>query len=139
MRICFAVFLPRRPHETYTQYTRSTLVIYLTEILHKIRHITPLKETELTHKDATTKEKFPEASPKGPGLQHFRAIAGQRINRTLGLHGLASRPHKLENLRPLLRKNAITKKKKPLTPLPLTPYAFNCALDPRAPPHPHHR
>ncbi len=95
--------------------------MYFTEILHSIIHITPPKETKPTHKDATTREKFPEESPKGPWLQHFKALAGRRINRTLGLPNLASRPHKPENLRPLRGKNNGTKKKKKIDSPTLDP------------------
>ena len=42
-------------------------MIYFTGILHSNKHITPTKETKLRHIDAITREKLPEASPKGPG------------------------------------------------------------------------
>ncbi len=60
-----------------------------------------LKETQtnFTLTNANTREKLPEASPKGPGPTHFRALAGQRskhTERTLVLQGLASRSTHLE-------------------------------------------
>jgi hypothetical protein len=95
-----AVIPPRISHEPYPQSTRKTTVIYFTEILHNGRAITPTTEIELPHTDANTREKLPAASPKGPGLQHFRALAEERSSRSLDIHGLASRPPKPKNKTP---------------------------------------
>ena len=46
-------------------------------------------------------EKIPEVLPKGPELERFKALNGQRNIRTLSTHGLASRPQGLENIKPL--------------------------------------
>ena len=90
--IYFAISSPRTPHETHIQFTRTTSVIYHTEMLHRVSHITPPKQTDLTFTYAITREELPEASPNGPALEHFDALAGQRNRRTLGIHGLAARP-----------------------------------------------
>jgi hypothetical protein len=52
-------------------------VIYFTKTQHNGIQITPVAVTKLTFTNATTREKFPEASPKGPGPMHIRALAGQ--------------------------------------------------------------
>ncbi len=66
------------------------------------------KRGDLTLTYAITTEEFLEASPKGSGLEHFRALDEHRMKRTLGKKGLASRPLRLENFRPLLGKNTKT-------------------------------
>ena len=58
---------------------------------------------KLTFIDASTREKLPEASPKGSGSKHFKALAGQRsrnTKRVLVTQGLASGPPKPENKTP---------------------------------------
>jgi hypothetical protein len=46
--------------------------------------------------DANTREKLPEASPKGPSSMHIKALAGKQLLCTLGTQVLASRPPKLD-------------------------------------------
>ena len=43
---------------------------------HNGAHITPVIVIKMTFRDANTREKFPEASPKGPGSKYSRALAG---------------------------------------------------------------
>jgi hypothetical protein len=62
------------------------------------------------------------------------ALAGQRIKRTLGIHGLASRPPRLEILRSLLGKNIKTIRQKPLTLRSLTLLHLNPHPNPEHPP-----
>ena len=90
------VFLHRTHNETHSQPQRNTPVIYLTPATHSINYTQQISDSETTHTDAATREKLPEASPKGPGSKHFMALAGQRILRTLGTQGFASRPPKLD-------------------------------------------
>ena len=91
---------PRTPHESQTEFKRTPPVIYFTKTQHNGIHITPATVTKLTFTYATTRGKFPEASPKGPRPMHFRALAGQLLKRTLGTRGLASRLTKPENNNP---------------------------------------
>ena len=86
-----AVPTTRTPHEPQIQSTRITSVIYFTKAQHDGAHITPANAIKMKFTDATTRENFPEASPKGPGSKHFMALAEQRPFRTLGTQGLASR------------------------------------------------
>jgi len=67
----------------------------------------------MTFADANTWEKFPEASHKGPGPMHFRALAGQRPLRTLGTHGLAFPPPKPANKKPQTKQKQQTYKAQP--------------------------
>ncbi len=67
----------------------------------------------------TQGKKLPEASPKGPGSKHFRALAGHcsRITkRTLATQGLASRTPLPEQKTPQPEKN--TSEIQQITPLP---------------------
>ena len=89
------VFSHRTHNETHSQTQRKTPVIYFTTATHSVSNIQQENRTVPTFTDATTREKLPEASPKGPGPMHFRALAGQRLKqtqRTLAPQGLASRP-----------------------------------------------
>ena len=105
----------RTPHEQQTQSTRTPPVIYFSKHQYNGAHITPTAVIQKTFTDANTRKKFPEASPKGPGLKHFMALAGQRTSRTLGIQGLASRPPKSNNKTPP-KKNKTTESHK-LTPI----------------------
>ena len=94
-----AVFSQRTPHESHSHTTRIHPVIYLTPATHYVKRTTLTTATELTSIDASSRGKLPEASPKGPGPTHIRALAGQRSNhkeRTLVPQGLASRSPRLE-------------------------------------------
>ncbi len=98
-----AVFSQRTPNETHSHTTRIHPVIYFTPATHCINCTQLASTAETTTTDATTREKLPEASPKGPGPTHIRALAGQRskhMERTLVTQGLASRSTKLENKQP---------------------------------------
>jgi hypothetical protein len=53
-------------------------VNYLTTESHNVSHKQLETTSELTFIDATTREKLPEASLKGPGPTQLRALAGQR-------------------------------------------------------------
>ncbi len=53
-------------------------MIYLTNYSHSTKYKQSEIATEIAITDATTREKLPEASPKGPGKTHLRALAGQR-------------------------------------------------------------
>jgi len=95
---CVSLFIPRTTHELHIHTIRSHPVIYYTEIMHHDSHKTPRSETNSTLTNVNTREELLEASPKGPRLEHFKALAGPRNRRTLGIHGLVSRPFRLENL-----------------------------------------
>ncbi len=87
------VFLHRPHNENHSQTQRKQTVIYLTTATHNASSIQKETHIKLTVADATTREKLPEASPKGPGPTHFRTLAGQRSNlteRTLGIRGRQS-------------------------------------------------
>ena len=93
------VFSQRTPNETHSYTTRKHPVISFTPTTHSINYTQLVSAAVITVTDATTREKLPEASPKGPGSMHFRALAGQRpknIRRTLVTQGLASRSPKPE-------------------------------------------
>ena len=75
-------------------------VIYLTIVKHSDNHKMLAIETKQTFTDASTREKLPEASPKGPGSTHLRVLVGQRSQRALSTQGLASRPPKLDKQQP---------------------------------------
>ena len=94
------LFSHRTHNETHSQTQRNTPVIYLTTATHSVSNIQQENQTEFTFTDANTRDKLPEASPKGPGPTHLRALAGQRsknIMRTLVTQGLASRSPKPDN------------------------------------------
>jgi len=113
--IIYAVHTPRTPHEQQTQSTRTPSVIYFTNTQHDGAHIMPTTVSKMTFTDANTRENFPEASPKGPGLQYFMALAGQRTPRTLGIQGQASRPPKPKHKTPQTNdKTSETRKIAPL-------------------------
>ena len=97
------VFLHRTQNETHSHTQRNTPVIYFTNAAHSASSIQLKNQTAYTFTDANTRDKLPEASPKGPGPTHFRALAGQRRKttmRTLVTQGLASRSPKPENKQP---------------------------------------
>ncbi len=94
------IFLHRTHNETHSQTQRNPPVIYLTTATHNASSIHKETHTTFTFTDATTREKLPEASPKGPGPTHLRALAGQRtknIKRTLVTQGLATSSPKPKN------------------------------------------
>ena len=94
------VFLHRTHNETHSHTQRNTPVIYLTTATHSVSSLQQENQTEFTFTYANTRDKLPEASPKGPGPTHLRALAGQRkinIKRTLVTQGLASRSPKPDN------------------------------------------
>ena len=68
----------RTTHELHAQSPRTTHVIYPTKNLHGANHITAAEAIKQTFTDANTREKLPEASPKGPGPTHLKALAGRR-------------------------------------------------------------
>ncbi len=110
-----AVFTYRISNEINSQTDRKLPVIYFTKDSHIVSHIQLDTTTEHTLTDANTRDKLPEASPNGPGSKHFKALAGQRILRTLGTQGLASRPPKLDKNKMNPKQKHTTKKshKKP--------------------------
>ena len=95
------VFLHRTHNETHSQTQRNPPVIYFTKAAHSASSIHLKNQPEHTFIDANTRDKLPEASPKGPGPTHFRALAGQRLKNnthTLVPQGLASRsPNRKKN------------------------------------------
>ena len=102
-------------------FTHSTKTIYFTTTTHNVNRTQLVSATETTSTDATTREKLPEASPKGPGPTHLMALAGQRSNhteRTLVLQGLASRSPKPETKQPSPEKTTSYNQQTPLPPLP---------------------
>ncbi len=110
-----AVFTQRTSYETHSNTTRIHPVIYFTTATHSINSAQLFSAAEKTYTDATTREKFPEASPKGPGPTHIRALAGQRSQhkeRTLVTQGLASRSTKVENKQPSPENNAFYNQQK---------------------------
>ncbi len=116
-----AVFLLRTRNVILSQITRKQPVIYPTNDSHNVSRKQLETAAELTFTDATTREKLPEVSPKGPGSTHLRALAGQRSNiteRTLVTQGLASRSLKSENKQPSTENT--TSDKQQLTTPPLS-------------------
>ena len=89
-------------------------------VKHSDNHKMPAIETKQTSTDATTRDKLPEASPKEPGSTHFRALAGQRSQRTLNTQGLASRPPKLEKQQLKPAKKTLSKEHSITHPRPFT-------------------
>ena len=108
--ILCTVFVHRTHNETHSHTQRNTPVIYFTNAAHSVSSIQLKNQTEYTFTDANTRDNLPEASPKGPGPTHFRALAGQRINntkRTLATQGLATRSPNRKN-------NQTSPEKKPI-------------------------
>ena len=98
-----AAFLHRTHNVIHPQTTRIQTVVFRTTESHSVNHKQLETAAKLTFRDATTREKLPEASTKGPGTTHLRALAGQRSNkpkRTLVTQGLASRSPKQEKHNP---------------------------------------
>ena len=81
----WSISTPNTSRNTFTIHTNDTRDLFHGNIAPRQTHNFTNKISDLTLKDAITKEKFPEASPKEPALEHFRALAGQRIKRTLGI------------------------------------------------------
>ncbi len=102
-RFC-ALFTHRTQNETYSQTTRIQHVIFFTSALHSDSRINKTTYIKQTFAYATTRETLPEASPKGPGTTHLRALASKRTMCTLVTQGLAStrptRPPLLEKQKP---------------------------------------
>jgi hypothetical protein len=93
-RFFFAAQTHRTTHELHAQSPRTPHVIYPTKSLHGASHITAAEAIKQTFTNANTREKLPEASPKGPVPTHLNALVGQRSQRTLVTQGLATRPPK---------------------------------------------
>jgi len=92
-----AAFLQRTHNAIHPQTTRIQPVARHTTDSHSVEYKQLETAAESTFTDAITRDKLPEASPKGPGTTHLRALAGQRskiTERTLVTQGLASRPPK---------------------------------------------
>ena len=101
--ILCAAFLHRTHNASHPQTTRIQPVARRTTDPHSVNYKQLETAAEPTFTDAVTREKLPEASPKGPGTTHLRALAGQRTNklkRTLVTQGLASRPQKPKKYNP---------------------------------------
>ena len=114
-----AVFTQRTPHESHSYTTRMQPGNYLTPETRNVKSTRLATTTELTFTDATTREKLPEASPKGPGPTHIRALAGQRsihTERPLVLQGLASRSPQLEKKTPTRKQSPQYHRTKNSTP-----------------------